>query len=407
MRAAARSPIPRKGVQKRMQFHAILSNPAHPEYGVATIPFPLPREEYDHSIDLLSALEIGDAVMQDCKVDEITDGYPVLRRLEGQSVNVDELDYLAMRLDSFCTGEDAQFQAMAEKLNLTEIRDFINLTFCCQQATVITDFSNLEQVGKDHYMNLNGGCAKIEDLNALNGEETARQLIDSGDGVITPYGVVYDNGMELKSLYNGKAFPPYLYDVYPLILEVSTLEDTNDEIIICLPMAEKQLEHAIARCGIESAEQLSFHPDSILSQAFCDLPALEHKSLSDLNKMCEAIARLNQNELSELSAAITLAKPQNAMQIKRLAENLELFEFIPNVSTPEEYGRYMIEQSGHFEYDPNLEGFYDFEGYARQRMSLEHGRFVEGGYISYQGFQSLDEVMSGAEPSIAFEQQLI
>lgn len=390
-----------------MQFHAILSNPAHPEYGVATIPFPLPREEYDHSIDLLSALEIGDAVMQDCKVDEITDGYPVLRRLEGQSVNVDELDYLAMRLDSFCTGEDAQFQAMAEKLNLTEIRDFINLTFCCQQATVITDFSNLEQVGKDHYMNLNGGCAKIEDLNALNGEETARQLIDSGDGVITPYGVVYDNGMELKSLYNGKAFPPYLYDVYPLILEVSTLEDTNDEIIICLPMAEKQLEHAIARCGIESAEQLSFHPDSILSQAFCDLPALEHKSLSDLNKMCEAIARLNQNELSELSAAITLAKPQNAMQIKRLAENLELFEFIPNVSTPEEYGRYMIEQSGHFEYDPNLEGFYDFEGYARQRMSLEHGRFVEGGYISYQGFQSLDEVMSGAEPSIAFEQQLI
>ena len=67
----------------------------------------------------------------------------------------------------------------------------------------------------------------------------------------------------------------------------------------------------------------------------------------------------------------------------------------------------MIEQSGHFEYDPNLEGFYDFEGYARQRVSWERGQFVEGGYISYQGAQSLNEVMSGAEPSIAFEQQLI
>ena len=314
-----------------MQFHAILSNPAHPEYGVATIPFPLPREEYDHSIELLSALEIGDAVMQDCKVDEITDSYPVLRRLERQSVNVDELDYLAMRLDSFCVGEDAQFQAMAEKLDLTEIRDFINLTFCCQQATVITDFFDLEKIGKDHYMNLNGGHAKIEDLNALDGEETARLLIDSGAGVITPYGVVYDNGMELKPLYNGKAFPPYLYEVYPLVLEVSPLEDTNDEIILCLPMAEKQLEHAIARCGIGSAEQLRFHPDSILSQVFCDLPALEHESLSDLNKMCEAIAHLDQNELPKLGAAITLAKPQNAIQIKCLAENLELFEFIPGV----------------------------------------------------------------------------
>lgn len=54
-----------------MQFQAILSNPAHPEYGVATIPFPLPMEEYNHSMEVLEALEIGDAVRQDCKVEEI------------------------------------------------------------------------------------------------------------------------------------------------------------------------------------------------------------------------------------------------------------------------------------------------------------------------------------------------
>ena len=37
-----------------------------------------------------------------------------------------------------------------------------------------------------------------------------------------------------------------------------------------------------------------------------------------------------------------------------LAENLELFDFVPGVHTPEEYGRYMIQQSGRFEYDENL-----------------------------------------------------
>lgn len=31
-----------KGVKQKMLYHAILSNPAHPEYGVATIPFPFP-----------------------------------------------------------------------------------------------------------------------------------------------------------------------------------------------------------------------------------------------------------------------------------------------------------------------------------------------------------------------------
>lgn len=382
-----------------MQFHAILSNPAHPEYGVATIPFPLSMKEYDHSLEVLEALEIGDAVRQDCKVDEITDCYPVLKRLEGQIVNGDELDYLAKRLDSFWGDEGSQFQAMAEKLDLTDIRDFINLTFCCQQATVITDFSNLEQIGKDHYMNLNGGCASTEELDNLDGEETARLLIDSGAGVVTPYGVVYDNGMKLEPLYCGGVFPPYLYDTYPLVLEASPLsepEDTKNMTLLCLPMTEKQLEHALARGGIESVEQMRFKPDLILLQELSILPALEQESLSDLNEMCEAIMPLARNDLPKLGAAISFAKPQDATQVKHLAENLELFDFIPKVKTPAEYGRYMIEESGHFEYDPNLEDFYDFEGYARQRMRQEQGQFVEGGYVSYQGLQSLDEVMAGS-----------
>ena len=34
------------------------------------------------------------------------------------------------------------------------LTDLINLTFCCQQATVITDFSDLEQIGRDHYIDV-------------------------------------------------------------------------------------------------------------------------------------------------------------------------------------------------------------------------------------------------------------
>ena len=37
-----------------------------------------------------------------------------------------------------------------------------------------------------------------DELNALDGKGTARQLIESGSGTITPYGVVYDNGMKLE-----------------------------------------------------------------------------------------------------------------------------------------------------------------------------------------------------------------
>ena len=125
------------------------------------------------------------------------------------TVNVEELNYLAKRLDSFDTGEAAQFQAMAHKLELFELKDLINLTFCCQQATVITDFSDLDDVGRDHYMNLHGGSASVDELNKLDGEGTARQLIESGSGTVTPYGVVYDNGMKLEQVYDGRFFPCY------------------------------------------------------------------------------------------------------------------------------------------------------------------------------------------------------
>ena len=48
-----------------MMIQAVLSNPHHPEYGVATIPFPIPHDQYAHCMELLEALEIGDAVKAD------------------------------------------------------------------------------------------------------------------------------------------------------------------------------------------------------------------------------------------------------------------------------------------------------------------------------------------------------
>lgn len=189
---------------------AVLSSAQHPEYGQITVPFPIPDEKYDRMIELLEPLEIGDALRQDCRVDELDSFYTVLNRLVGSLVNFDELDYLAKRLDSFDDGEAAQFQGMACKLGVSNIKDFINLTFCCQQATVITDFSDLDAIGRQHYMTMQGGGCRIEELERLDGRKFALDLIlNHLEGRITPYGVVYDNGMKLEQLYDGRHFPCY------------------------------------------------------------------------------------------------------------------------------------------------------------------------------------------------------
>ena len=126
----------------------VLSNAAHPEYGQVTIPFPIPVMEYECTLECLAAMELGARLKRDCRVDELESGFPILKRLEGVRANLDEMDYLARRLDSFDKYEAAQFQAMAVRLGTFDMTDFINLTFCCQQATVITNFSDLEDIGR-------------------------------------------------------------------------------------------------------------------------------------------------------------------------------------------------------------------------------------------------------------------
>ena len=386
-----------------MMIQAVLSNPSHPEYGVATIPFPIPRDQYAHCMEMLEALEIGDALKADCKVEKIDSFYSVLKRTEMLTVNMEELNYLAKRLESFDTGEAAQFQAMAHKLELFELKDLINLTFCCQQATVITDFSDLAAIGRDHYMNLHGGSASVDELNALDGEETARRLIESGGGTITPYGVVYDSGMKLEQVYDGRFFPCYYYEPNAITVAVtakSEPEDTEHITWLFLPMVQEEIDRALLRGGITDPSEIRLSlEDSWIPHEVLDLLDMDHVDISELNALVQALDEFSDMSIRKYAAAAVMARPHTTEQAKHLAENLDLFDFAPSASTPEEYGKYMIQKSGRFDYDENLDAFYDYEKYGTERMNAEDGMFTDRGYIAYKGYISMEEVMNGNQSS--------
>lgn len=391
-----------------MMLEAVVSNADHPEYGVATIPFPIPKEQYDQCIEMVKALEIGDPFKKDCKVVAIDSAFSGLKITENLRVNLDELDYLAKRLESFDVGEAAQFQAMASKLELFELKDLINLTFCCQQATVITDFSDLEAIGRDHYMNLHGGGASVQELEDLDGVETAILLIDAGGGTITRYGVVYDNGMKMDQSYDGKHFPAYLYEPCMLMVALTSQEEPeNTENItwLYLPAAKGQIERAMERSGIEVPTDMRFRfGDSMLPTEVDAALDFKYESIFELNDMARAVSKLSQSDQQKLGAVVTMAEPEYASQICHLAENLDQFEFAPGAHTPAEYGKYMIQESGYFEYDHNLDEFYDYEKYGLQRMEQESGMFTDRGYISYHGTMSLEELMM-EDPAQAYQQE--
>ncbi len=218
---------------------------------------------------------------------------PVLRCVLSNAAHP-EYGQVTRRLDSFDDYEAAQFQAMAVRLGTFDMADFINLTFCCQQATVITSFSDLEGIGKAHILTLHGGHMPVDELEQVDGRAEALKLILNEHGTVTPYGVVYDNGMELEQLYKESGpFPDYLDREFVILLEASSGE--GQSTLLVLPDSQERLERLLRRTGIRSRVVDSTLPDEVIRS----LPA-ERLSINGLNRLCQAAERIAPEDLKTL-----------------------------------------------------------------------------------------------------------
>ena len=226
-------------------------------------------------------------------------------------------------MNSFDTQEKAKFQAAAVRFGLFDMSHLIDLTFCCQETTVITDFSDLEKVGRRHYLDVNGGSASCEELENVDGYETALLLIGDGDGTITPYGVIYDNGMQLRPVYDGQNFPLYQDRDSVFLLGLShksELSMNSATTWVFLPASAQRLGRALERSGFEGTDDLHIRlSESMAPNEIDSRLDVEHESLNDLNQLASAIALLDEAQRVKLGAVVQMANPQSATEMAALA----------------------------------------------------------------------------------------
>lgn len=358
---------------------AVLSNAKHREEGSTELLFPLNDKEYEDALQVLSELHAGDAVTQDCLVEEIDSSYEVLQCLKGQAVNVDELDYLAKRLDSFDVYEAAQFQATCAAFGRTNIKDLINMTFCCQETTVISDFSKLEEAGKKHYLTIYGGAVTVAEMEAVDGRALAEQIIQSGKGRLTPYGLFFRNEMRMQDLYCGHGFPPYLWDERQAELELKTLNGYVTRVF--LPITEIALERFQKR---ERMADLTSCKRSLWlfprQGKRIDLEG-DMAEFKEWNELCASLNAMSQHQRATFAAALDVTGAEDLNQIQLVASSLEDFELIPGATDAESYGKYMIQQSGRYDFDESLDFYYNYEAFGEFLMAHEVGQFTEFGYL--------------------------
>ena len=389
-------------------FEAKLKSRSQPKLGALAVTFPIPEERYENVILALQNLQIGDVRKQDCCIESIrAPDCPALLRMTNTMANVDELDWLGKQLESFDRYELLQFNAAVERFGLSAADELIDLSFCARDVTVVSDFNDLELVGKRHYLTVHGACDPKEPEN-LDGTETALALISGQPGYVTQFGVVYDNGIKLEQAYDRKHLPPIWMaanSILELKIRATGEDDPKKQEWVQLPASRMKLERAMLRAGIPSCGEMqmlvsdSRFPDEV--ECAVDF---EYESLFELNRLCHACSGFKEQDFKKLGAVCQMAKPTCAANIRQLAENLDQFDFAPNVHTPEELGKYMIQQSGHYEYDENLEDFYNYGDYGVKRMLQEDGVFVDRGYVSYHGTLTLEELMRD-DPAESYHQE--
>ena len=165
-----------------------------------TLAFPCTESEYQETIKEL----------------RVKNGYGFVREVvepkglkfrENTFINLDELNYLAKRLDGFTEREEAKFYAAVETGDYVSTKDLINLSFNLNCYTLIRDVSDMKSVGKEYVLSSREGIS-LRELRELDLEKIGRELLSSGKGVPTSYGLLFRNeGVEFEKIYNGKGLP--------------------------------------------------------------------------------------------------------------------------------------------------------------------------------------------------------
>ena len=250
-----------------------------------------------------------------------------LKYMEGHEWNIEEINFLAKRMESFDKREKRQFDAIASQLKPSTGQDLINQTFNLSRYTLISDFSSLTEIGKTHIINRKQAMS-FDEMASTDFAKIGKDLIESGKGIPTAYGVMFINeDIPMDIVYNGKHFPEYDYKGSLATVAVTCKGETE---YLYLPCSIQDINHALTKlpaktweeceCTLESsnfpAEDWNENSKSILA----------NEGVYCLNNVCEAVRRLHdESDFEKLSAAMQMADVDDSGSIAVIANQLSDF----------------------------------------------------------------------------------
>lgn len=359
------------------------------------IRFPISENELFAKLGEIHAVEGRDAA-QSAYVTEVywPEEFSILK---DRFANLDELNYLGKRMESFDTLEYDQFLIGVTKLDSKEVKDLINLTFNLNHFTLCQDVSSYGKIGRAYVLNTEGS------IPAHDGDDPkyaaiGKDLIDRGLAQITAKGLlIYNPFDELTEVYDGQTFPEYFYENTLASAEVSY----NGRIeLLLLPGEELAIQKALARLGAPSDSDcdIKFCLNQGEDDAWEDRieSIIRSEGLYEANKMLRSLDTADM-DWGKLTAAVELANVKSAANIAAVAEHLGEFAFIPDAKSESDVGHFLVDNVDEYAMNIEMEEYFDFSGFGEYFAEEHDGQLVNGGFVYFDSDRSLDEFLEELE----------
>ena len=319
-----------------------------------------------------------------CRLVEVSEQDNPLHHFEGQTVNMDEVNFFAKRMESLTEYERKVLSAYAEDYGVATMQDLINLTFSMKGLSLLTDFSDARQVGVRLYMDEFLGMS--EEKEQTNFIEFAEKTLKESRVEVLPYGVFVEHGFEMQEVYNGKTFPAFVASEETVAV-VEVQNKTGNTEYLYLPTDICSMNKVKERLQVQDYWEMEVTgienlrlPD-ILVPIPEDLKEIERMTL--FNEMCHAVKRFDEVKMNQLAMVVEFTGLNDFPDVAYIASHLGEFEINPLVHNDEEYGKFLVTESGLFEVDELLLPHINYASFAtdNKQGTLAASGYVEGGFV--------------------------
>ena len=333
-------------------------------------------------------------VMPVCCISEVGDEPPYFGFLKGQTVNMDELNFFARRMDGMTEYEKRVVGVYSSETGMREMKQLINLTYSLQGLSLITDLTDGNRVGLRLYLDRHLAISE-EEKSRMDFNAYAQKIFSEGKCKFLPHGILVDQGFHMEEVYNGKTFPEYIDRPDETVAVLSLGNEAGDEEYLYLPTdisaldkVKKRLNIAAFAEGIVNGIENIRLPESILPspEDMCMSLQGDVQKLTLFNEMCQTVSCFDEAKMDRLAMAAGFVGTSEFTDITYIAKHLDEFEIHPQIHTDKEYGEFLVKEAGMFEVDELLLPHIDYAGVARDKRqaTMADSGFIPEGFVGTQ-----------------------